>query len=70
MTIAEAKKQLEGYPDDTPCAFALWLPDDVVSIAPELKDNPDKVADVLDEVHHRHDASIGINWGTLEFYAR
>ena len=29
MTIKEAIERFATYPDDTPCAFSLWLPDDV-----------------------------------------
>lgn len=68
-TIAELKKHLEGYKDGTPCAYALWLPDDVTAVAPQLKKKPDQVAEVLDEVHRRHDANNGITWDTLKFYA-
>jgi len=71
MTIQEAIKHFQSYPPETPCAFALWLPDDAQQVAqendlPPLTDA--QVAESLADMHQHHDASVGFNWDTLEYY--
>lgn len=67
MNIAEARERLSNYSDDMPCAMVLWGPGDVKGFAQEkghdLSD--ERVAEILDELDHRHDASIGISWDTI-----
>lgn len=66
-TIAGVVQDLLHYDPETPCASALWLPADVLSIAKDMTD--DEVADVLGDVERYKDASLGITWGTIEFWA-
>lgn len=66
--IRDLKKRLEEYDDDTPCAYALWLPEDVrEQVAAWLHEISDEdVETTLDTMHRRHDATIGMNWDVLE----
>jgi hypothetical protein len=66
MTIKEAIKFLKTYPAETPCAFSLWLPEDVQSVS-NTPLSEDTIADVLGEVHDNHDANYGINWDVLRY---
>ena len=66
-TIGELKKHLASYRDSTHCAYALWLPDDVRSLKGGKKLKKDEVDRVLDDTHHHHDATIGINWDVLGY---
>jgi hypothetical protein len=45
-----------------------WHIDDVKSIAKDLTD--DECREVLQLAKDNHDATIGINWDTLEIWAR
>jgi hypothetical protein len=67
MTIGEAIFHFQGYNADTPCAFALWLPEDVEQQAEHEGKSltQEQIADVLEGVHRRHDATIGISWDTI-----
>lgn len=67
MTIADAKKQLAGYPDDMHCAMALWTPPDVKEVAKQekVKLSKSRINAVLDTVDHKQDASEGISWETI-----
>ena len=33
MTIGELKQNLSSYSDDIPCAYMLWMPEDVFDIS-------------------------------------
>ncbi len=71
MTIGQLKKSLEALDDSTPCAYALWLPGDVRDLATERGHGvltPEQVETVLNDVQHRYDASIGINWDVIAQY--
>jgi hypothetical protein len=46
---------------------AIWSIEDVQEVRPDLND--DQAWEVLQEVEHRHDASIGITWAMLELFA-
>ncbi len=71
MNIGELKEHLNGYADDTPCAHALWLPEDVIHAA---KDNDlpeptaEQCAEVLSGMGHRHDANYGLTWDTVQCF--
>ncbi len=71
MTIGELKKYLDRYSDDTPCANALWLPEDVTQAAKEQnlpEPNAEQCASVLYDMDHYHDANHGLTWdGLLAF---
>jgi hypothetical protein len=45
----------------------IWDVEDVQSIRPGLDD--DQAMCVLGAVENKHDASIGVNWDVLEFWA-
>lgn len=44
-----------------------WTIDDVKSIAEDL--TPDQCREVLKRAKRHHDATVGINWEVLEYYA-
>jgi hypothetical protein len=66
-TIAELKEHLESYTDETPCAYALWLPEDVICEAEgkNITLSEEQIADILHTVHRRHDAVYGITWENI-----
>jgi hypothetical protein len=55
-----------GYDDSNSIAI-IWCIDDVKSIRPDLSDN--ECMEVLSKQEHKHDASMGVSWDTLEWYA-
>ena len=65
-TIEEAQKRLEGIEGHV--AVAIWQRGDVIGKAEELgiKITPEQADELLDEMDHRQDASIGISWDTIE----
>lgn len=44
----------------------VWHIDDILSLDDSLTD--DEAREILQAVEHGHDASIGVNWDTLEYY--
>lgn len=66
MTIADAIKRLQDYPPGDPCAFALWTSGDVKGQPHGGSLNKAEVAEVQDAQDRSQDASIGINWDTLD----
>lgn len=44
-----------------------WCVEDVKSIAPDLTHK--QCQDVLQCVLYKHDATVGVNWDTLEYWA-
>ena len=46
----------------------IWDIEDVQDIRPDLSDT--QAMEVLLEVEHRHDSSIGISWDTLDIWAQ
>ena len=45
----------------------LWSVEDVQEVRPDLTD--DQAWEVLQRAHRQHDATIGINWDTLQIWA-
>jgi hypothetical protein len=45
----------------------IWSIEDVKSIRPDLSD--DECMEVLGMVQNKHDASLGVTWDTLDFWA-
>ena len=45
----------------------IWSIEDVKSIRPDLSD--DECMEVLWMVQNKHDASLGVTWDTLDFWA-
>jgi len=76
MNIGELKKLLEEYPDDTPCAYDLWLPDDVRDVFASSQEDggistesvitDDDIAAILGQVEKDKDAEYGISWETIK----
>ena len=69
MTIKELAEHIKSYPPETPCAYGLWLPDDVKGMAEQMgkKVTPDEIEEILYDVHYGHDASEGINWMKIQY---
>lgn len=53
--------------DKTGKISIVWCIEDVQSVRAHLDD--DQAMDVLEMVLNNHDASIGVSWDTLEYYA-
>lgn len=78
MTKREIIQMLSKDTDlDEPVAFMLWVLEDVLSLmnkdalsdfglAAFTPEELDVAREVLDQVHHNQDASLGISWHTLE----
>lgn len=45
----------------------VWHIDDVLSVRPDLSN--DQARQILLQLKHNHDASIGINWDVIDIYA-
>jgi len=45
----------------------IWSVADVLELRPDL--TPDQALDVLHQVDHKHDATIGVNWDVLDCHA-
>ena len=69
-TIKELKEHLESYKDEDIIAFALWTPADAIWQAKRENYHLTQVQAemVIDRVHLKHDAEVGINWDTLSFH--
>ena len=67
MNIKDLIEHLETYDPETPCAYDLWLPDDVKCVDETREFTDDEIANVLDHVQDTRDATLGINWDTLEY---
>tara|TARA_R100000315_G_C5158252_1_gene90941 strand:- start:330 stop:671 length:342 start_codon:yes stop_codon:yes gene_type:complete len=66
LLLAEVKrlrKELAHYTDN--CTI-VWMPGDVLSLDDTLTD--EQVSWVLERMKHKHDASLGITWDTIEFW--
>lgn len=68
-TKDEAKRRLELVEGNHVCV-QIWQAGDVISRAEErgITLTETEANWVLDEMDHRQDASIGINWDTMDFY--
>lgn len=54
---------------DTTCAIAIiWQIEDVKTVCPNLND--EQALEVLEAAHSHHDATIGIAWDTLDYWAK
>lgn len=68
MNIGKVIEQLQRYDPKTPCAWDLWLPDDVEEMAEQMdvELTEDEVRDVLYHMEKGKDATIGLTWTTVE----
>lgn len=48
----------------------IWCVDDIIHLAKSLGKvvSRDRAVEILQEIEHRHDASIGINWDVISYY--
>ncbi len=69
-TVKQLKDWLETYDEDEVIAYAIWEIDDVAWIAEKngIEIDKDTAKRVIEKVHHRQDANIGINWEIIECY--
>ena len=63
-----ADENLKLVPTGDPDEITIkWHVDDVLSVRPDL--TKDQAREVLYELDHSHDASLGINWEVIEIVA-
>ena len=67
-TVAEAKHRLKGIEGHV--AVAIWQRADVIGRAEEkgIKITDEQADDILDEIDHHQDCTIGITWVTLDYF--
>jgi len=63
--VKRLRKELEYYEKN--CTI-VWEADDVLSLDDTLTD--EQVSWVLERMEHKHDATLGISWDTVEFWIR
>jgi hypothetical protein len=61
--IKELEKKLAHYEDN---CTVVWMPEDVLSRDDTLTDG--EVSWILERMEHNHDASLGINWDTIDLW--
>lgn len=69
-TKADVIQRLASFAEDEQIAVAIWCREDVIGYAKDfdLDLSPEGADVILDRIHRKHDASIGINWNVLEVY--
>jgi len=69
-TVKEVIERLQGYDPDAHIATSLWMAEDVLYTAEdiEIELSEEEANEILDEMCHRHDADIGINWEVIRCY--
>jgi hypothetical protein len=70
-TVKEVIEHLSrNYKPDEHIAAAIWCEGDVLGRAKELKIKitRKRAQEILDQIDHAHDASIGISWDTIDCY--
>lgn len=67
-TVAEVRKRLKGIEGHV--AVAIWCREDVIERAKEndIEITPEQADDILDQIDHRQDCTVGINWDVLDYY--
>ena len=61
--IKKLEKKLAHYEDN--CTI-VWMPEDVLALDDTLTD--EQVSWVLERMEHKHDATLGISWDTVEYW--
>ena len=61
--IEKLEKELAFYKDN---CTVVWLPEDVLSLDDTL--TKEQVSWVLERMEHKHDATLGISWDTVDFW--
>ena len=70
--IGDLIEKLKKYDAQTPCAFSLWLPPDIIDASERLNFTiadgrmESDIEEILDAVNSQQDASIGINHDVIE----
>ncbi len=69
-TVTEAKKRFKGMSPSEHVAIAIWCEDDVLERAKKkgIECSRDQARDILDQMDHRQDCSMGISWDTIDCY--
>jgi len=69
-TVTEAKKRFDGMGAGDHVAIAIWCEYDVLERAKEkgIKCSREQAGDILDQMDHRQDCSMGISWDTIDCY--
>ena len=59
-----------GWLKDQHVAVAIWCEDDVLELAMEegIKCSRKRAREIIDEIDHKHDATMGISWDTIRVY--
>ena len=63
--VKRLREELAYYKDN--CTI-VWMPEDVLTLDDTLTD--EQVSWVLERMEHKHDATLGISWDTVEFWIR
>lgn len=68
--VAELIDSLKSLNQNKVIAYAVWSTADVLSRSKDIgcKITRRAAEDIIEEVHHRQDCSIGINWDVLDNY--
>ena len=69
-TKAEVEEMVRTLPIKEHFACVIWSTADVIGKAKEMhkRISTAKANDIIDHIHRRHDAGLGITWDTLESY--
>ena len=69
-TVSEVIEHLKTYKPDEVVAVAIWSVDDVLERAKErkIKISKKQAEEVIDRIHRKQDATLGINWDTIDCY--
>jgi len=69
-TVTEAKRRFEGMSAGDHVAIAIWCEDDVLERAKEkgIECSREQARDILDNMDHKQDCSMGISWDTIDCY--
>ena len=70
--VQELREWLDTYNPNDELAWALWCIEDVQMAAkdwdPSIELSDKRAAEILNKVHHKQDASVGINWDVIREY--
>jgi hypothetical protein len=67
-TVNSALKDLKHYPKGAHIAYSIWQVDDVLEKAKEMEVeiSETEANEIIDFVHNKRDAELGISWMTIE----
>jgi len=70
MLVSDLIKHLQTFDQNTYVASLLWMPEDVMSRAEERSMALSEVdaKSIIQEMDHRKDAEIGLNWDVIDVY--